>query len=241
MPITERSVAAFFEERVERIQAVGPTRAVIYQDNHPDLAERRDEAERARLAPLLALDGSQRLLDVGCGTGRWVETLRPRVRDYHGIDLTEGLIAYARKRFVTWSNVRFSVTQADDFTLESLGEPAPFDRVLSAGLLIYLNDDAMERALRCMRAATGEGGSLLLFREPVAQGERLTIQDHFSEDLNASYNAIYRTRDELLDVFDRVFRQAGLRVVDQGKVFDEPELSNRAETQQEWFLVGDKV
>jgi cyclopropane fatty-acyl-phospholipid synthase-like methyltransferase len=236
--IDEDAVAAFFERRAQRIPELGPTRAVIYQDKHADLAERRDVAERQRLAPLLRLDGGQRLLDIGCGTGRWVDTLGPLVAAYHGIDLSEGLTSFARKRFAQRSHVRFTVASAVDFTLDSIGEREPFNRILVGGLLIYLNDENMGRALNCIRQAIAMEGALLLFREPVAQRDRLTIVDHFSQDLDAEYNAIYRTRDELCESFGRAFGPAGLSVISHGYVFEEDELNNRPETRQEWFLVG---
>ncbi len=42
--ISKEDVVAFFEKRAEKIAALGPVRAVIYQDKNPDLAERRDAA-----------------------------------------------------------------------------------------------------------------------------------------------------------------------------------------------------
>jgi hypothetical protein len=82
-----------------------------------------------------------------------------------------------------------------------------------------------------------EGGRILL-REPVAQDERLTILDHYSDELEEEYNAIYRTRDDLLEHVATVFADANVEVLDQGYVFDDPDLNNRAETRQEWFLLG---
>src|SRR5690606_19433965 len=131
-------VDAFFRQRAERIPDLGPVRAVIYQDKHLDLAERRDVAEKARIYPRLRLDGTQRLLDVGCGTGRWASTLSGSCAHYHGIDACEGLVAHARLQFAGSANCRFTVASADSFSLASIGEAEPFDRVLCAGVLIYL-------------------------------------------------------------------------------------------------------
>jgi SAM-dependent methyltransferase len=232
------AVADFFDRRAERIAELGPTRAVIYQDRHPDLAERRDAAEREALLPLLGLDGRQRVLDVGCGTGRWVPSISGISRAYHGLDLTPGLVEFARDEFAVLDNVRFTVSSVDDFSLESLGETAGFDRVLSAGVLIYLNDDQLARSLRCIIACVTGPHPRLLFREPVAQGERLTIAEHFSEDLDAVYNAIYRTRGELLDALAEETRASGLVVLEHGFLFEDDSLNNRRDTRQEWFLVG---
>jgi len=229
--IVDEEVAAFFEGRAARLDELGPTTATLYQDKNPDLATRRDQAERAALTPRLDLTGSERLLDVACGTGRWVPTVAPLVSWYHGVDLTPGFVDYARSRYADLANCTFSVGRAESLSLAGLGEDEPFDRILSSGVLIYLNDEQVAAALEGYRAALGPGGRCLV-REPVAQQHRLTLQDHYSEELEASYNAIYRTRDDLL----AALAAAGLSVQESGYVFDDPSLNNRTETRQEWFV-----
>jgi cyclopropane fatty-acyl-phospholipid synthase-like methyltransferase len=233
--IDQRKVSTFFEERAARIPELGPTRAVIYQDKHPDLAERRDQHERSLLTPKLGLTGGQRLLDVGCGTGRWTRTLRGRVARYHGIDFAPGLIEHARHEHGDPPQVVFSVADVSDFSLSQIDVDAPFDRVLVSGVFIYLNDDALDRALMCLdQVMTAD--ALLLLREPVAQDLRLSLVDHHSEDLDADYHAIYRTREELLRASAAAFGASRRALVDHGYVYEDANLNNRRETRQEWFL-----
>lgn len=235
-PRIERDeVLSFFEQRAEKIERLGPVRAVIYQDKHPDLAERRDLAEKQRIRPLLALDGTQRLLDVGCGTGRWADEVAGLCTHYHGIDISEGLIAYAREHFRDKHNCRFSVAPVDDFSLESIGESQPFDRVLCAGVLIYLNDDEALDALRCMGHSMARQARVL-FREPMGLEQRLTIKAHYSDDLDQTYNAIYRTQGEIEALMQSALIDSGFRIIDGGDVFEDDGLNNRAETRQQWIL-----
>lgn len=234
--INKKSVADFFEKRAEKIASLGSVQAVIYQDKHPELAAQRNVAEKAKLLPLLRLNGLQRVLDVGCGTGRWAGDLLPNSAWYHGIDACEGLVLHARKEFESARNGRFSVAAADDFSLESLGESQPFDRILCAGVLIYLNDDEVQKALLCMANALAPSG-LILLREPVGIEQRLTIAEHYSDDMDQVYNAIYRTRGEL-DALIRAAMPAGaFRLVDSGDVYDASALNNRVDTKQQWLLL----
>jgi SAM-dependent methyltransferase len=235
--IDESKVSQFFEQRAARIPELGPTRAVIYQDHHPDLAERRDQHERSVLTPLLRLDGAQRLLDVGCGTGRWTATLGGLVSHYHGIDFAPGLVEHARREHGDPPRTIFSVADASDFNLSQLGETQAFDRALVSGVFIYLNDDALTSALGCLDRATTPDATILL-REPIAQDQRLTLVDHHSVDLDAEYHAIYRTRAELLAAANDAFAGTGRVLADHGSVYDDPTLNNRSETRQEWFLYG---
>ena len=233
--IDKNSVANFFQERAQKVESVGLTRAVIYQDKHPDLAEKRDEAEKARLLPILELQDNSRVLDVGCGTGRWTDELSRHCTYYHGVDFSAALIDHARKSHPQTEDLRFSVAAAEDYSLTKLGESRPFDRILCCGVMIYLNDEDVTSAYRCMASVAAERCRILM-REPVGILERLTIKEHFSDELEQSYNAIYRTQRELEDHMRDTLFESGFRLVDQGDVY-EAELNNRAETIQRWLVL----
>ena len=195
--IDSASVAKFFSKRAEKARTIGSLRAVIYQDKHPDLAERRDAAEKALLLPKLKLQANCRVLDIGCGTGRWTGLLAPMVEMYHGIDFADGLIDFARAEYGIAHNVRYTVIPSVSVSLKALGETQCFDKIIMLGLLIYLNEeDVFETLIRVAEVAAMD--CRILIREPVAIGERLTIKEHFSSDLEQVYNAIYRTEEELV-------------------------------------------
>lgn len=234
--IDKKSVAEFFDKRAEKIASLGPVQAVIYQDKHPELAAKRNIAEKARLLPLLRLDGTQRVLDVGCGTGRWAGDLLPVSAWYHGIDACDGLVAHAREQFAWAVHGRFTMASADDFSLETLNEGLPFDRVLCAGVLIYLNDDEALQALRCMASVLAPAG-LILLREPVGIDQRLTISEHYSDDMEQDYNAIYRTREELEALICEAMSEGAFSLAGYGDVYDEVALNNRSDTKQQWLLL----
>jgi cyclopropane fatty-acyl-phospholipid synthase-like methyltransferase len=234
--IDPAAVERFFCRRAEKAQTVGSLRAVIYQDKHPDLAERRDAAEKALLLPKLELKAHNRLLDIGCGTGRWTGVLAPRVELYHGTDFTAGLIDIARAAYGSAKNVRYSVLPSVSVSLDSLGESRGFDRIIVLGLLIYLNEeDVFETLRRLTKVAAPE--CRLLIREPVAIGERLTIKEHFSDDMEQVYNAIYRTEEEIHVLFSETLSRSGFKLHDSGYVYAQQEMNNRVETRHKWYLL----
>lgn len=233
--ISRDDVVAFFQNRSRRLSELGPLRAVIYQDKHPDLAERRDRAEKNLLLPLLDLNGTQRLLDLGCGSGRWAEEICEQVEHYHGLDISSGLVDYARSRFRSNPRMRFSVGTVDSFTLASLKEERPFSRILCSGVLIYLNDEEMERALGCIAAASDENATILV-REPIALETRLSIVQHYSDELEDQYNAIYRTQSEIESAIARAMGN-DFTLTGSGDVYLEENLNNRTETRQRWLKV----
>lgn len=65
----------------------------------------------------------------------------------------------------------------------------------------------------------------------------MTLKDFYSEELRDDYNAIYRTRDELLEIFEDTLFENGFSVEQEGYLFEEPELNNRKETSQYYFIL----
>jgi 2-polyprenyl-3-methyl-5-hydroxy-6-metoxy-1,4-benzoquinol methylase len=234
--IDPAAVESFFSKRAEKAKTIGSLRAVIYQDKHPDLAERRDFAEKALLLPMLALHKHCRVLDIGCGTGRWTSALAPLVELYHGTDFAAGLIDIARAEHGAEKTVRYSVLPSTSVELGSLGESQGFDRIIMLGLLIYLNEEDVFETLRRV-AEVAAPQCRLMIREPVAIGERLTIKEHFSSDLEQVYNAIYRTESELMLMISETLEQANFKLLDSGYVFDQPEMNNRSDTVQKWYVL----
>jgi SAM-dependent methyltransferase len=230
------AVKNFFSKRAEKAKTIGSLRAVIYQDKHPDLAERRDAVEKALLLPKLELKAGSRVLDVGCGTGRWTGLIAPLVESYHGTDFAAGLVDIARVEHASSKNVRFSVLPSIAVSLDALGETYGFNKIILLGLLIYLNDeDAIETLCKVIDVATSN--CRLMIREPVAIDGRLTIKEHFSDDLEQVYNAIYRSEDELFIMFDETIGKAGFKLIDSGFVYEQGDMNNRADTVQKWYVL----
>lgn len=233
--INPDAVLDFFEQRAAKAGVLGPTRAVIYQDKHADLAERRDAAEKALMLPKMEIHATDRIVDVGCGTGRLAEALLPLGAYYHGCDVSPGLIEIARERYKTFDNARFSVSAGKDVSLDALGETEPFNKILVFGMFMYMNDDDAERAMQAICALAAPQCRFVL-REPIGLESRLTIKEHFSEDMDQTYNATYRTEIELFALIEAAFGKAGFSLQDSGDVYADSGLNNRAETRQRWYV-----
>jgi SAM-dependent methyltransferase len=235
--IERNAVKTFFERRATKYGTLGPLQTVIYQDKNPELAQNRDAAEKALLRPKLDLSPDLHVLDIGCGTGRWVDEVAPRCAVYHGTDFSPGLIEIARASHTNQGNASFSVCRADQLTLAAIDASRPFDRIMMLGLLIYLNDGEAKSAIEALNAIAADS-ALILVREPVGIGARLTIKEHFSDDMEQTYNAIYRTEGELRRIFADCL-DPRFTIVESGDVFQDQSLNNRTDTKQRWFLIKD--
>lgn len=228
-------VAGFFEQRARKFNADTPLTAILYQDKHPEIAEQRDALERERVLPLLELSGAERVLDVGCGIGRWAAAIADSVASYHGIDASPSLIELA-KSYCPRDNVTFHAAGVDDLTDAWLAAHGPFDRIICSGILIYLDDEQVAALLVGLSRHLAPG-AIVYVREPMGVEGRLTLAGHWSEELQANYSAIYRSPGEIVAALTKAFPAPTHQVGPATLLFERSELNNRAETQQHFCIV----
>lgn len=87
---------------------------------------------RERAIELLGLTSGDRVLDVGCGTGLNFPLLRERIGPTGrivGVDASEAMLAQARKRSRSWSDV--TLVEGDAGDLQGLIGRSGFDAVIS--------------------------------------------------------------------------------------------------------------
>jgi SAM-dependent methyltransferase len=225
--ISYDATLAFFESRGRTATADAPQTATMYQDKV--LAEKRDACERDTVLPLLALGGDERVLDIGCGYGRWAEVLLGRVGEYVGVDFSGELLKLAEARRLPRS--RFERLAAQDVRPGAFEHPR-FDLFICSGILIYLNDGDVIRLATAI-AAMAEPGARVYLREPMAvTGGRLTLDRFPSAELKSEYSAVYRTPAQCHELFGAPLRPAGFTCTVEQPLYP-PELCNRQETEQQ--------
>ena len=231
--ISDGSIKSFFANRASRYDPARELTAVLYQDSRPELAVRRDEEEKARLLPLMNLVPTDRVLDLGCGIGRWAATIAPLVEAYHGVDFTAEFVDVARKKCRGSRGATFQAMAVQDITQDNLQTPGPFSLVLISGLLAYLNDAEVERLFETLSGFTSSDTRVFV-REPIGIAGRLTLDRIWSDELQCEYSAIYRTREE---VESYIVGLDGAHLVSAGPLYPS-DLNHRKETIHYLFVVG---
>lgn len=119
-----------------------------------------DPAATARKLDIIKglLRPTDRLLDVGCGTGTIALELAPHVAEAHGVDLSTGMIAIAERKAADAEvgNATFHVRPAG--TLETFAD-AQFDLVCAFNLLHLVADPAA--LARAIYRVTAPGGAFV--------------------------------------------------------------------------------
>ncbi len=100
----------------------------------------------------------KRVLDAGCGTGNFLESVKDHVDLAHGVDLSPQNLEACRERFAGVSNV--TVAQADLDADGAQLKAMDFDTVVSLDVVEHIEDDVA--MLRNLFDVIRPGGHLLL-------------------------------------------------------------------------------
>lgn len=241
LDINYQETKRFFDGRVAKYNQVAPYTVTSYQDANPDLAMARDGHEKEVIFPLLGLTQQDKVIDIGCGIGRWGDFLADKVAGYLGTDFSEPLLDLASKRIATQScaaKIHFQcIAMQDlwnihpkDFLL-----PPPFSCAIIGGVMSYINDVDILRALEKLPRIMSNS-SFIYIREPIAVETRLTLDKHYSSELGVEYSVIYRTADEYSKFFEQTLYKEGYKLKMAAPMLTQP-LSNRLETSQYYFLL----
>lgn len=192
--VDSEKIKKFFNNRAKKDEE-----ALLVKTEFSDKenVEKRHKEESELLLNKIDFE-NKKILEIGCGTGRWAEVFHDKCDSYLGIDYSEDLIEIAKENY-NYDNCHFQVLSASQLDTVDLLVSAPFDIVIITGVLIYFNDDTIKKMIKDLNSLCASNKTIYI-RETLSFLEtRLTLKDFFSENLEADYNAIYRTDDEFLD------------------------------------------
>ena len=168
----------FFERRAADAQAEDYLAVTVFRDREE--AERRHAEECLQVLPLLQFSQDSRVLEIGCGAGRWAGTVLNEIavaaNNYVGIDFSPSLIKMARQVNKN-PKAEFHVMSADALDMRVLGAGGPYTHAIITALLLYLNDPTVEKLFSQLDDLVDSGG-VLYVREPICiERHRLSLVD----------------------------------------------------------------
>src|ERR1700733_13075369 len=156
------SPGLYWEDRAQRFAGERDGLAAVCAYGMPAFYNRAIHLEqRLALEPWLKVNPGTRVLDVGCGIGRWSRLLAARGADVTGVDLSPTMIAQAQQRAAAEGVADRCRFQVQDLSTLDVGER--FDLVLGVTVLQHILDPgALRAALAAMTTHLAPGGRMIL-------------------------------------------------------------------------------
>lgn len=195
--INQNSVKEFFNSRANK--KVENLMTITSFQEKENLDKRQNEESEIILENLDVC--GKKIIEIGCGLGRWAKFFHNKCESYLGIDNAENLITLANENY-KYENCFFQEMSALNIDINKLKINPPFDIVFITGLLIYLNDEDIDSLINQINKLVSKEKQIYIRETVSVMGTRVTLKDFYSDDLQTEYNAIYRTSDELLEFFN---------------------------------------
>jgi 2-polyprenyl-3-methyl-5-hydroxy-6-metoxy-1,4-benzoquinol methylase len=224
--INYESTKSFWETRAG--ENVSLKSVLLGVDKKDDAQERRNKKELEILISFLKEGSKYKILDIGCGIGRWADNLKNIIENYIGIDYTKPFVNFANNRFSGAKNIHFECMSASDIDLNIIGKD--FNLVLCTGILMYINDKDLDKVFLTLQATKSD---YFYIQETISiMDTRLTLNNFESKELKTNYSAIYRTKSE----YEEYFKRHNLEILDANLFLDD-ETGGRKETNARYWLL----
>jgi 2-polyprenyl-3-methyl-5-hydroxy-6-metoxy-1,4-benzoquinol methylase len=191
--VAQYDASSYWEQRARRFAAQGDGLAAVCAYGMPSFYNWQIHCSQyLALRPWLQPHPGTRVLDIGCGVGRWSRLLAARGAHVTGIDLSPTMITIARQRTESVGLSERCRYMVQD--LAQLDAGGPYDLILGVTVLQHILDPArLRRALSRMAAHLAPGGRMVLLEAAPAQATRRCDNPAFVARSRDSYLELYRS------------------------------------------------
>lgn len=234
--VDKMSVKEFFNKRAPKKIDGDIKNSTMLQDKQPEIAVKRDFVEKETILPYIKTNNKTKILDIGCGIGRWAEEFKNKeISLYKGIDISEELIEVAKKIYKDVESIQF---EAKDPIVFFKNNTEKFNSIILSGVLNYINDSELDRLFAEISKHTSDKAVIYL-RMPISViNERLTLKEYWSDELQEAYSSIYRTDTEYKNCFRK--KIPNFSIIFEDFLYKEDKLNNRLETKQKVYILEKK-
>ena len=164
------SSAERLAREIEHHRSIASNAELIWNWDSP-AGRRRADRRAALFIEHGRLGRGTRALELGCGTGVFLERVAPSLAQTQGIDLSMDLLTRARARVCRFDNVRLECGNAEQMPCAD----NEFDAVYGSSVLHHLHlERALAEALRVLRP-----GGRIVFTEPNILNPQVAFMFHF--------------------------------------------------------------
>lgn len=188
----------YWEDRARRFAAQGSGLAAVCSYGMPEFYNRMIHyCQNLALRPWLDIEPGTRVLDVGCGVGRWSSLLASRGGLVTGMDLSPTMIAEAQRRAKANGVANLCRFLVQDLAQLDAGET--FDLIVGVTVLQHILEPlALKAAVQRMADHLAPGGRMVLLEAAPAR-----VAKHCD-------TTVFRARER--SVYLDLFAEAGLEL-----------------------------
>lgn len=159
----------YWEDRARRFASQGSGLAAVCSYGMPEFYNRMIHyCQNLALRPWLDIEPGTRVLDVGCGVGRWSSLLASRGGIVTGMDLSPTMIAEAQRRAQAMGVAERCRFLVQDLAQLDAGEK--FDLIVGVTVLQHILDPgALRSAVQRMSQHLAPGGRMVLLEAAPAR------------------------------------------------------------------------
>ena len=188
----------YWEDRARRFAGQGSGLAAVCSYGMPEFYNRMIHyCQNLALRPWLNIEPGTRVLDVGCGVGRWSSLLASRGGLVTGMDLSPTMITEAHRRAKAMGVANRCRFLVQDLAQLTAGET--FDLIVGVTVLQHiLEPQALRTAMHRMAGHLAPGGRMVLLEAAPAR-----VAEHCD-------TTVFRARER--SVYLDLFTEAGLEL-----------------------------
>lgn len=197
--IDSKSTESFYDQRAKTINnREQKYTTVLLGDQNPNYSIKWDKFEKDYIIPKLTLGKEKKVLDLGCGIGRWADDISDKCGYYCGVDFSAEMIKVAKQKKRS-GNCEFLNLSLKEAVKDNRVISIKYDVIIVTGVSMYINDDELLDCYKGIGKLLNKD-TILYLEESVGKNERLTLNNIWSENLKDYYGAIYRTREEYMEM-----------------------------------------
>lgn len=210
-------IKLFWENRADIFNDKSFKSTNLEEDKY--LQELKIKNETKKIKKIINSIKFNNVLDLGAGLGYWSMFLSSYCNSVTAVDFSEKMINNAEMISIEngVDNICFIANNAIDFNSDD-----SFDLIFISGLMIYINDEDIYKLLNKIDGYSHKG-SYLLLRDGTAKHKKYFINDKYSVDLKTKYSAIYRTRNQYINIFNKI----GFKPIIDEDMFDKSSPLNK--------------
>lgn len=199
MTLDHAQIKKFWDRRAQSLDHSNPV-ATTNLESDQELQKAKLRIERQKVLAMMEFSPEMEVLDLGAGIGTWSILFAERCKHVDIVEYSERMLCIARElaKERSLSNIKYILQDVLQYTSD-----IQYDIIFISGLLIYITDDKIARLFENLRGYS-KPGTILVLRDSTGVPNRYEIVNQFSEAAGDYYNAIYRTRDEYIELFKSI-------------------------------------